>query len=110
MQKLVYFLDDEAEFGSLFKACFEDQQVKVEVFNLPADFFSACEKISPDVAFLDYRLPDTLGDEVARKIDKKIKKVLITGELQIKTSYPFEYIVFKPYKLQEIRDILEDVL
>ncbi len=37
----------------------------------------------PDIMFIDYRLADTSGDRVARKLDDSIEKILVTGELTL---------------------------
>lgn len=106
MPTIVYFLDDEAALGDIFKEMFDSDEVNVTVFIDAKEAIDACEISSPDIMFIDYRLLGTTGDDVAQSISVNINKILMTGELDVKVSYPFKRIIMKPYKLAELREII----
>lgn len=70
-----------------------------------------------DLVFIDFTLPKTNGIELAKKIkkiDKKCQIILMTGFLReysrdLKTS-GIKEILFKPFGINEIREITEKYL
>ncbi len=42
-------------------------------------------------------MPGITGDLVAQKLDPKIPKFLVTGDLQVAAGYPFKKIIHKPF-------------
>ena len=59
--------------------------------------------------FIDYRLPQTTGDDVAQKLDPSIPKVLITGDHHVQTTYQFIACLEKPTKDEDIFAIIAQV-
>lgn len=110
MNNLIYFLDDEELLGCIFKEFMEAQGYEVQTFVHPNDAILACKDRLPDVMLIDYRLPEMTGEKVAQSIHPKIKKILLTGELTIAPSYPFEKVILKPYKLNELYLLLSEIL
>ncbi len=71
------------------------------------------EKI--DIVFVDVVLPDILGTELCktiRKLNKKIKIVLITGLTEIDISdlkdCNISKVLYKPANIKDIRDVLDE--
>lgn len=93
----VFYLDDESDLLESFKDSFETDSVKVTTFQKPEDCLSAIKKQSPDLLFLDFRLPGLTGDELALEISDSIPKVLVTGDLSVETKSRFVAVVHKPF-------------
>lgn len=103
----VFYLDDETYLLEIFSDSFSSDTVSVTTFNDPAGLLNECEKNPPDILFLDYRMPGTTGDQVAQKLDPKIPKYLITGDLQVTTIYKFKNIFYKPFDDEIIKKTIE---
>jgi DNA-binding NtrC family response regulator len=103
----IYYLDDEAALCNIFEEFFSDNETDVSTFVEAQPFVDLCKSIPPDLVFIDYRLAETSGDKVAEKVDPKIPKVLVTGELDLPESELFIQVVAKPYKLNLLRQIIE---
>jgi DNA-binding response OmpR family regulator len=99
--KIVY-IDDEEELCEVFRQIFSRKGFEVTVFSNPVEGMDYITANPPDIIFFDYRLPGKNGDELASQLSNSIPKYLITGELDIKTKYPFERIFHKPFKPDEI--------
>ena len=93
----VYYLDDEPDLLESFKDTFETDSVRVTTFQHPKDCLNAISKHSPDLLFLDFRLPGVTGDKIASEISDRIPKVLVTGDLSVETSAKFVAVVHKPF-------------
>ena len=105
----VVYLDDEPDLLETFQETFSSDDIKVVTF---ADAQQAIEDVRnhpPDIIFLDYRLPDTTGDQVARSMDPKIPKAIITGELGLSAPPEVEVVFFKPYKTSDIEAFIHRV-
>jgi len=99
--KIIY-IDDESALCENFKDLYSSEDVEVETFT---NTESAIEKIlesPPDVLFIDYRLPGTTGEQVATVLNLDIPIVLVTGELEVKTTYPFYRIIQKSVDYEEV--------
>ena len=103
----VYYLDDEELLGEIFAEFFSSDQVAVTAFSEVGAMFEVIAHSAPDLIFIDYRLPGTTGDEVAKRIDPAIPKILLTGEITVQTSYHFEKILAKPFDNSEILRLLD---
>lgn len=106
----VYYLDDEEMLCELFCDYFESAQIKITTFVDPQKAIKACKSRPPNLMFIDYRLPGTTGDQVATNIDVSIPKFLVTGDLTCKPSYEFLKIISKPYKFDEIQELINEFL
>lgn len=106
----VYYLDDEEALCEIFVDYFASNAVNVTTFIDPKVAIDAIKKSPPDLLFVDYRLPDTTGDEVAKSIAADIPKYLITGDISIKTEYQFNAVFNKPYKPEDIQLVLDGFL
>ncbi len=105
----VYYLDDEPILCRLFLEEFESTEIEVVTFTNFQKLIDITKSNPPDVIFLDYRLPGINGDQIALKLANEIPKYLITGDLQVKTSYHFAGIIQKPYEEQNIHQILKSI-
>jgi DNA-binding NtrC family response regulator len=103
----VYYLDDEKDLLELFVDTFSTENYKISTFSEPAAFIAAVKHSPPDLVFLDYRLPGCTGDDMAKIIKPEIKKVLISGELDVQPREKFLAVIRKPCKPEEIQAILE---
>jgi DNA-binding response OmpR family regulator len=107
MQLKIVYLDDEPDLCEIFKDCFETESITIKTFIDPEQAVSEIKKIKPDLVLLDYRLPNTTGLQIAKRLDPEIIKVLITGDLSVQPDTAFYKIFKKPYKLNEMKDFLE---
>lgn len=103
----VVYIDDEDSLCDIFKRIFHRNGVSVRIFS---DYKIALEEISisrPDLLFIDYRLNGINGDQVAQKMDHSIPKILITGELDVDSIYPFINILSKPAPPHIVQTIID---
>ena len=106
----VLFLDDEPILGENFADEFSSEAVQVDTFTEPKLAIAHAIKYPPDLIFLDYRLPETTGDEVAQLMALGIPRYLLTGDLSVKTKYAFTAIFTKPVDPKNILTVLSQVI
>jgi len=107
MKFRIVCLDDESAICEIFKETFETNLLEIVTFVVPIQAIDYVNTEHVDLIFLDYRLPGTTGDKVAGEMPDSIPKILITGELNL-TNFPmFFKIVYKPFKIREIEDLIE---
>jgi DNA-binding NtrC family response regulator len=106
--KLVY-LDDEPDLCDIFMDMFSADDVEVRTFVDPVQAVQSITSEPPDLIFLDYRLPNTTGDKIAVSLDNAIPKVLITGDITVKTEYSFVRVLEKPYRQADVADLIRDL-
>ena len=106
----VVYIDDEPHLCTVFKEFFSSSTSSVYTFTEAEPAIDFCEKNNVDMVVIDFRLVGTTGDEVAREISQKVPKILVTGELTNPTSFEFDHIVYKPFKLAELRSIMSPYL
>lgn len=99
--KIVY-IDDEEDLCKIFCQIFTRKGFEVIGFTNSQEGIEYITTNPPDVIFFDYRLPGKNGDELALLLSNIIPKYLITGELNVKTKYPFERIFHKPFNPDEV--------
>lgn len=105
-----WVIDDEIELGELFVDLFSSPECYVVHFNNPNEVINALKKESPDLFFIDYRMPKMDGDELAKFLPKNIPKYLITGEINPQVKSEFTEILQKPYKIEKVFQILESLI
>lgn len=105
----IYYLDDEPDLCEIMTDRLSTDEISVETFQEATSLLSRCEKINPDLFFLDYRLPGTTGDEVAKKLDPTIPKVLITGEISVQTTYKFTAVLSKSISKKDLLSLVESI-
>ena len=98
----IFYLDDEPELLELFVDTFSETGIEISIFSEVASALEAIKKQPPDLLFLDYRLPGITGDEMALGLDPTIHKVLITGDLNVKTKAVFLAVFPKPYSSEAV--------
>lgn len=102
----IYYLDDEEALCENFRDYFSSKDAVVTTFVDPQIAIEAIRKDPPDLFFIDYRLPGATGDEVARAVDPKLPKFLITGDISVRTEYEFERVFSKPYDEAAIAELI----
>lgn len=106
----VFYLDDEIELLELFRDLFESGGFEIETFSHPNELIARTQEATPQLIFLDYRLPGTNGIEVAKLLPPHIPKVLITGELDVETERLFVRKFAKPYNVSEVQEFIQTQL
>ena len=105
----IYYLDDEPALCSIFEHSFASDEINIKTFTNAAEAIAACEASPPKAIFIDMRLEDTTGNQVAEKISDSVLKYLVTGDLVNTSDYPFEDVLFKPFDMHMIDSLLTDL-
>ncbi len=105
----VFYLDDEPGLCELFTEYFDTGDVSVTTFTNARLAIEAVNNEPPMVIFIDYRLSDTDGEAVAKQLPRALPKVLISGDLEVNTTYPFEYRLSKPFRFEEVEEIIREL-
>ena len=107
----VVYIDDEPALCEIFKDNFESSDIEIKTFVHPTEALLDIAKVRPDLVFIDYRLPNTNGESVAKsiaiEIDSTIPKVLVTGDLSIQPSGLFVQIFSKPFNFNEVEAFIK---
>ena len=96
----IVYLDDEPLLCEFFKDCLESEDIVIKTFISPDEAIKEVMTNTPDLVFLDFRLLNTTGDIVAQKMDAKIPKVLITGDLVVDACK-------KPFNFSEMKEFID---
>jgi DNA-binding NtrC family response regulator len=103
----IYYLDDENDLLEMFSDTFSSANRSISTFSDPNTAMEAVRQNPPDILFIDYRLPNYTGDQIAQELDPKLPKVLITGDMQVNSKYKFLAVFEKPYRTSQIEDLLD---
>jgi len=103
----IVYLDDDIALIKLFELVFEDTQHEIVTFTKEYDCITYCTNKPPDVLFVDYRLTDLKGDEVAAQLPNTIYKILVTGEVKVTSQFFFDDTIHKPFQLMELLKAVE---
>ena len=103
----IFYLDDEEGLCEIFAEILGTEQIKISTFINEHEAIAACQKKPPDLFFIDYRLPNMTGSDVAFAVDSSIEKILVTGDLLVDCSYNFNRIISKPYKFDLIARLID---
>ena len=107
MASIVY-LDDDIALIKLFEFVFEGTQHEIITFTNEHDGIVYCTNNPPDVLFVDYRLTDMKGDEVASQLPNTIYKILVTGDIKVTSDHLFDATIHKPFQLMELLKAVEN--
>lgn len=110
MSLKVVYLDDEPELCTLFEEMFSSGNVIIKTF---VDANAAIDYVRinpPDIIFLDYRLRQTTGVQVAIKMDNLIPKILVTGDLTEEFSGDFFKVFHKPILNTQINELFTQLI
>ncbi|MGE3608265.1 MAG: response regulator [Bacteriovoracaceae bacterium] len=103
----VYFLDDEVDILEIFEDTYASENVQIRTFSDPQQAINEIKINRPDLLFIDYRLPNTNGDEVALQLDDSIPKVLISADYNLTPKAKFVACLIKPYKKNDILELIK---
>lgn len=70
---LIYSVEDDKDIAKIIKLTLKQQGYEVVIFDNYNDFFSAMNKVSPELILLDMMLPDTNGLDLIKDIRKNEK-------------------------------------
>lgn len=104
----VVYIDDEELLCQVFKEYLHSAKIKVTVFTDEEPAITYCNENNPDIIFIDYRLKQLNGVDVANAIVSDAIKVLITGELDVTAQPCFSGKIKKPYRLAAIKSFIMD--
>lgn len=102
----VLYLDDEPELCELFAEEFTSEYIQITALSDVTQAIDIANSSWPQLIFLDYRLPGTTGDKIARKMPDGIPKLLVTGDIAVQTDYKFDHVLRKPTDPHEITAVL----
>jgi DNA-binding response OmpR family regulator len=112
----VFLIDDDRFILKIVTKLFDNYEIDVSCFSCPEAALSAMEKVTPDLVFLDYNMPDMNGDEVIIKVSEKklfnnTNLYLLTGSsftqedvIKFKTL-GFYDVIEKPMKISKLEEI-----
>lgn len=103
----IVLIDDEKELCEIFSILFSTKLVQVKTFT---DHLKAIESIAenpPHLVFIDYRLVDINGVEIAERLNAKIPKILMTGEVFPVENKLFDKVIPKPYTESEVWSVIQ---
>ncbi len=110
MQLKVYYIEDEESLCENFKDYFSSAEVIVTTFSDPQTAIAHIQAHPPDLLFIDYRLSGTTGDKVAKLLEPKLPKFLITGDICFKTEFKFDGVISKPYDESAVARVISSHL
>ena len=108
MANIVY-LDDEKELTQVFELFFQGSVHNIVTFNDEREAINYCTSNPPSLFFVDYRLENMLGDEVAKQVPRDIPVILVTGDITIKSDFEFHDIIEKPFRLNNVLQIVDNL-
>lgn len=106
----IYYLDDEVGLCEIFSDFFSSEKVKITTYHNPNQAIKAARIEPPDLFFIDYRMPEMNGDQVAAAVSKKIPKILVTGDIDTKRSEYYLQVIPKPFNFKVIQDAINEFL
>lgn len=107
MKKEVIFVDDEEDLLELYYDLFQEESFSVKIFSDPTKALTYINENSPNLLFIDFRMPKLNGIELRDKINKDITSYLITGELDLKDTDKFVAVLKKPLSTAIIEELIE---
>ncbi len=105
--KIVY-IDDEVDMCLMFFENFSSSDVVIKTFSDMTDISKRVESESPDIIFLDYRLPNTTGDQLSSFLMPQVPKVLLTGDVFLEPKGKYLKVFTKPFDFKEMENFISD--
>ena len=111
-------IDDDSNVTEVFSELLELQGIDVlATGHNGQDAVMLFKKHQPDVVFLDVHMPERGGIQALREIKEKSTKtkiVMVTGDLskdleRLLQKMGAAAIVFKPFNMERIMQVLEDI-
>lgn len=104
-------IDDELDLAEMFQELFTRENVHVRCYTDPIAASEALMERSPDLLFVDYRLPGITGDVLVERLNPTYPVILLTGDLEVNSDYPFwKRLEKQPFPVSEISAILEEMV
>lgn len=107
----IYYLDDEVDLLSVFTDTFSSPTIEVITFSDPEKAIEAINSGSPDLVFLDYRLPNMTGIDIAKRIRTNVPLILLTADSGVlndsKTNSLFKAVFTKPFPVEKIEKFIQ---
>ena len=102
----VYLIEDEPVLCELFLELFSEEGIEISTFTSPLEALTRARDEPPNLYFIDYRLPEMSGDELAQSLTDQAPKYLLTGDLNAKAKHSFNEILSKPFDVNKIKSII----
>ncbi len=106
----IMYIDDEQDLCDFFIDEYSSSEIGVRTFTDPKIAVESAKSNSPDLIFIDYRLPGARGDIIAQSFKSEIPKYLITGDINVVPQYQFSEILSKLDCWPHLHEILQDLL
>lgn len=106
----IFYLDDEQGLCDIVGQYCALANFSVSTFVDAETALDACKQSPPQIFFIDYRLTNTVGDEVAIKVPDDIIKILVTGELTIPRIEAFDFVLKKPFQYKQFKNLVSECL
>jgi DNA-binding NtrC family response regulator len=112
----IAILDDDLDFRNYLEDLLRDEGYGVVAFAHARDLFTACEASLPGIVFLDMKMGDVSGGEVAEALltlYPALCVVIITGYPSLEDMRAtfkrkvFDYLA-KPFSLAQLRHVLDN--
>jgi DNA-binding response OmpR family regulator len=117
-EKRILLVEDEEDLLELYKSFLESENYIVETSTNGKQAINMAKETDFDLVILDIKLPDIMGDKVAREI-KKIKKsiiiIMVTGFPSFQESIDaldlgISEILLKPITAEELLRVTREAL
>jgi CheY-like chemotaxis protein len=112
----ILFIDDDDTSTQLIKIILEGEGYFVETASSGAEAMRKFRDNQFNIIFMDYKLPDSKGDELAinlQKISPNIKIILLTGmngsNDDLAYSFNFDEVLLKPVPPEDIICIIKKI-
>lgn len=110
LRKKVFLIDDEKDILEIFKELYENEKVEILTFSNHVEALEKAQIQKPDLILIDKNLKKHSGLEVVKLFDSSIKKILCTGDVNIKNvPEGFFQVLPKPCSLKEIQKIFDAI-
>lgn len=106
LRSSIFYLDDEQDLCDIVKEYCALGNISVTTFADSEAAIAACKETPPRIFFIDYRLTDTVGIEVARQVPAGIIKILVTGELAMPELQLFDHVLKKPFQYKQFKSLV----
>lgn len=111
----ILYIDDDEDLCKIFKDSFEDAVKNVKVAVTKTEAIQAIKTSIFDVIFIDYNLRGIKGDQLKIEIMQEIAVspkayILVTGDSIQRNSQNFDFILHKPFKLDEAHTLIKKII